>query len=228
MNLKNTRRKKMKINRYIDHTLLKADKNISDIQQLCDEAVMYDFYAVCINPCWILMAKSILRNKNVKVATVVGFPLGANRMEIKVKETIIAIEDGADEIDMVMNIGEFKSRNYDSVLNEIIGIREIAKGKILKVIIETSLLSKEEKMKVLELVIKSGADFIKTSTGFRTEGANVEDIKLFKKFGDGKIRIKASGGIRDLKTVKKMINAGASRIGTSSSVSIMAELNERS
>ena len=216
----------MKISGYIDHTLLKADQTASDISSLCGEAVKYEFYSVCVNPCWVSSAKNILKHSNVKVASVVGFPLGANRMEVKMREAVIAVEDGADEIDMVMNIGEFKSGNYESVLNEIIGVREAVSGKILKVIVETSLLTEDEKVKALEIVMKSKADFIKTSTGFSTGGALVSDIELFHRLSSGKLRIKASGKIRDYKTAEAMIKAGASRIGTSSSILIMAQADE--
>ncbi|MGE3062019.1 MAG: deoxyribose-phosphate aldolase [bacterium] len=217
----------MKLNDFIDHTLLKAGATKDDIKRLCDEATAHNFYAVCVNPCWVMTVKTLLKGSSVKVASVVGFPLGANRMEVKVRETIIAIEDGADEIDMVINIGDFKGGNYESVLNEIIGIREASKGSLLKVIVETALLTREEKIKVAALVIQAKADFIKTSTGFSTGGAALEDVKLFKELSGGKIKIKASGGIRDLKTAEAMIKEGAARIGCSSSVSIMAELNER-
>ncbi|HAV92237.1 TPA: deoxyribose-phosphate aldolase [candidate division WOR-3 bacterium] len=216
----------MKINRYIDHTLLKAEQTDSDISLLCGEAVKYEFYSVCVNPCWVSSAKNFVKHSNVKVVSVVGFPLGANRMEVKMREAVIAVEDGADEIDMVMNIGEFKSGNYESVLNEIIGVREAVSGKILKVIVETSLLTENEKAKALEIVIKSKADFIKTSTGFSTGGALVSDIELFHRLSSGKVKIKASGKIRDYKTAEAMIKAGASRIGTSSSILIMAQADE--
>ncbi|MDD3803675.1 MAG: deoxyribose-phosphate aldolase [bacterium] len=217
----------MKLNRCIDHTLLRADASKTEINRLCEEAVFYDFYAVCVNPCWVMTAKTLLKGTDVKVAAVAGFPLGANRMEVKVREATIAIEDGADEIDMVMNIGEFKDKNYESVLNEIIGIREATKGKILKVIVETYLLTHDEKIKAVELVMRANADFIKTSTGFSGGGAAAEDIRLFKETSKGKLKIKASGGIKNLSAAEMMIREGASRIGCSSSVSIMKELNER-
>lgn len=218
----------MKINNLIDHTLLKPDATADDIKRLCLEAREHSFYAVCVNPCWVMLSKSILKDSKVKVASVAGFPLGANRMETKVREAVIAIEEGADEIDMVMNIGEFKTGNKESVLNEMIGMREAVGARALKVIVETCLLSEGEKEEVLEMAVKAKADFIKTSTGFSKAGATEDDVKLFHKLAKGRILVKASGGIKDFKTAEIMIKAGASRLGTSSSVQIVAEADGRS
>ncbi|MEO0234329.1 MAG: deoxyribose-phosphate aldolase [candidate division WOR-3 bacterium] len=216
------------LNRYIDHTLLKPEATFEDIRRLCEEAKNFKFFSVCVNQSYIEYAKSILKESDVKVCTVVGFPLGATDIETKLYETKRSFDLGADEIDMVMNIGYMKSKKYDHILNEVKKIKNICGDRILKVIVETCLLDQEEKKKILEILIESKADFIKTSTGFSTSGAKIEDIKLFKNLGDNRIKIKASGGIRDLKTAVEMINNGASRIGSSNSVKIMGEIYESS
>ncbi|HHV45461.1 MAG TPA: deoxyribose-phosphate aldolase [Tissierellia bacterium] len=212
----------MNIASKIDHTLLKPEATSDMIENLCKEAVEFGFAAVCVNPYYVKMAKSLLQGSNVKVATVVGFPLGANTSEVKAFEARKAVEDGADEIDMVINIGALKSKEYDYVLDDLKAVVEAVKGKaIVKVIIETCLLSEEEKIKACELSREAGADYVKTSTGFSTGGATVEDVMLMKKTIGDSMKIKASGGIRDYKTAMVMIEAGASRIGASSSVKIV-------
>ncbi|MGB9749678.1 MAG: deoxyribose-phosphate aldolase [Caldisericia bacterium] len=209
--------------RLIDHTLLKSDTKIDDIKKLCEEAIKYQFYSVCINPCYVKIAKDFLQKKDIKVCTVISFPLGASTTKNKINETEEAIKNGADEIDMVMNIGMFKSNQYDYVYDEISSIKKIVKNKILKVIIETSILNQDEKIKASEIVKKSGADFVKTSTGFSQGGATKEDILLIRKTVGENFGIKASGGIKTYKQAIELIDAGATRIGSSSSVKIMEE-----
>ncbi|MDI6700644.1 MAG: deoxyribose-phosphate aldolase [bacterium] len=209
------------INRFIDHTLLKADATFDDIKRLCEEARRYNFFSVCVNQVYVNYSKELLKNSDVKVCTVVGFPLGATDTETKIFETKRSLQLGADEIDMVMNIGYMKSKMYERIVDEIKGIKEVCKNKVLKVIVETCLLTEDEKREVVKLLIEGKADFIKTSTGFSTGGAKVEDIKLFKSIAGNRINIKASGGIRDLKSALDMIENGATRIGSSNSVKIM-------
>jgi len=209
------------LSQYIDHTILKADATLENIKKLCNEAKEYNFFSVCINSSFIKDAKKYLKNTNVKVCTVVGFPLGANNSNTKAFEAKTAIEDGADEIDMVVNIGLLKSKEYDRVKEDIEIVFAACNGTLLKVIFETALLSKEE-IKIVSLLCKEiGVDYIKTSTGFSSSGANIEVIKLMKKCVGSKVKIKASGGIRDYKTALAMIEAGASRLGVSSSVAIV-------
>lgn len=211
----------MKIASMIDHTLLKPEATKEAIETLCNEAKEYKFKAVCVNPYYVKMCKEILKDSEVKVATVIGFPLGASTKEVKAFETKNAIENGADEVDMVLNIGAMKNKDYNAVKEDIKAVVEVAKNKaIVKVIIETCLLTDEEKVKACELSKEAGADFVKTSTGFSTGGATVEDIRLMKKTIGNSLQIKASGGIRDYKTANAMIDAGASRIGASASVKI--------
>lgn len=215
----------MNIESMIDHTLLKPDATDKMIENLCSEAIEYGFAAVCVNPFYVKKAKELLEGNNVKVATVIGFPLGANKKEVKAFETEEAIKDGADEVDMVINIGALKNKDYATVKEDIKAVVEAAKGKaIVKVIIETCLLTDEEKIKACELAKEAGADFVKTSTGFSTGGATVEDVKLMKNTVGNSMKIKASGGIRDYATAKAMIDAGASRIGASSSVKIVKNM----
>jgi len=209
--------------RLIDHTLLKSDANIDDIKRLCEEAIKYHFFSVCINPCYVKIVKDFLQKKDVKICTVISFPLGASTIKNKMNETEEAIKNGADEIDMVMNIGMFKSNKYDYVYDEISSIKKIVKNRILKVIIETSVLNQDEKIKASMLVKKSGADFVKTSTGFSQGGATKEDILLIRKTIGNNFGIKASGGIKTYKQAIELIEAGATRIGSSSSVKIMEE-----
>lgn len=211
----------MKLSHFIDHTLLKPEATEKDIEKLCGEAAQFGFYTVCIQPSWVASARGFLAQQSVKIATVVGFPLGANTTFIKMREAEEAIENGADEIDMVIHIGKLKEENYSYIAQEIRGLKEIAHNQILKVIVETCLLTELEKVNICKLAIDSGADFIKTSTGFSTGGAKVEDVILFNSISNGKIRIKASGGITDSVTAVRMIEAGATRLGTSRSVSIV-------
>lgn len=204
----------------IDHTILKADATIDMIEKLCQEALEFNFAAVCVNPHFVEFCKDKLKDSRVKVATVVGFPLGATTKETKAFETREAVNNGADEIDMVINIGALKDKDYDYVREDIQGVVEAASGKIVKVIIETCLLSEEEKKKACELAMEAGAHFVKTSTGFSTGGATLEDVKLMKSVVGDRLQVKASGGIRNLKTAMEMIEAGASRLGTSSGINI--------
>ncbi|MGG0459850.1 deoxyribose-phosphate aldolase [Priestia aryabhattai] len=206
----------------IDHTLLKADATEEQVTVLVQEAKEYSFASVCVNPTWVKKAAELLKDApEVKVCTVIGFPLGATTSAVKAFETTNAIENGADEVDMVINIGALKDKNYDLVQSDIQAVVDAAKGKALvKVIIETALLTDEEKAKVSELAVKAGADFVKTSTGFSTGGATVEDVALMRKTVGPDVGVKASGGVRGLEDAKAMIEAGATRIGASSGVSI--------
>lgn len=211
---------------YIDHTLLKADALEIDAIKLCREALEYKFASVCINPTFVKLAYSFLKDTDVKVCTVIGFPLGATTSEVKAFEAETSINNGASEIDMVINIGALKSGKYDFVENDIKFVADKCKGKaLLKVIIETCLLTDEEKIKACEISKSAGADFVKTSTGFSTSGATVEDIQLMRKCVGKEMGVKASGGIRDYETTIKMIEAGASRVGASASIKIVNELN---
>lgn len=206
----------------IDHTLLKADATKAEIQKLAEEAKEYSFASVCVNPTWVKTAAEILEGTPVKVCTVIGFPLGATTTEVKAFEANNAIENGATEIDMVINIGALKDKQYDVVEKDIKAVVEAAKGKALtKVIIETCLLTNEEKEKACELSVKAGADFVKTSTGFSTGGATAEDVALMRKVVGPTIGVKASGGVRSLEDAENMVNAGATRIGASSGVAIV-------
>lgn len=214
----------MEYNKYIDHTLLKANATDEAIAKLCDEALKYDFASVCVNPGYVKFCSEKLANSDVKVCTVIGFPLGATSTESKVFETKQAVKDGAKEIDMVINVSRLHENDDEYVLNEIKKIRKACKGLVLKVIIETCLLTDEEKVRACKLSKKAKADFVKTSTGFSTGGATVEDVKLMRKTVGKKMHVKASGGIRDAKTFLAMIKAGADRIGASSGVQIIEEL----
>jgi deoxyribose-phosphate aldolase len=213
-----------KIAALIDHTLVKANATYKDIIRICKEAKKYKFASVCVNPIYVSLCKKILRNTNVKVCSVVGFPLGATTTAIKVDEAKEAVKNGADEIDMVINIGALKSGDYKLVLDDIKSVREITRGKILKVIIETAYLTKKEKVKVCKLAEQAGVDFVKTSTGFGPTGATAEDVRLIKSVVGARIGVKAAGGIRTLEDVIKMLNAGATRIGTSASVNILKSI----
>lgn len=214
----------MELNKYIDHTLLRADATIEDIKRLCREAKTHKFMSVCIHPSFIQIAQSILAETGVKICTVVGFPLGAQTTETKIFETENAINMGADEIDMVINITYLKNNSLDYVTNEIVKIRKVCQNKILKVIIETSALTDDEKRKACGCIIAAKADYVKTSTGFGKFGATIEDIYLLKKCVGHQVDIKASGGIKDYKTAIEMINAGAKRIGTSAGVEIIKSI----
>jgi deoxyribose-phosphate aldolase len=210
----------MKINRLIDHTYLKAFGTKNDIDQLIKEAKEYEFKSVCINPTHVAYAKESLSDSNVLVCTVIGFPLGANTVETKVFETLNAVENGADEIDMVINIGRFKDHDYDYVKNEINQVCKAAKDKLVKVIVEICYLSEEELIKVSQIVGETDAEFIKTSTGFGTSGATPEAVKIMKENVNGK-EVKAAGGVRSKEDLEAMVEAGATRIGASSGVKIM-------
>jgi deoxyribose-phosphate aldolase len=206
----------------IDHTLLKADAAKEQIEVLCSEAKEYSFASVCVNPAWVSYASELLKGSGVDVCTVIGFPLGASTSEVKAFETKNAIENGATEVDMVINIGALKSGSSDLVEADIRAVVEAAKGKALtKVIIETSLLTEDEKVLACELAVKAGTDFVKTSTGFSTGGATVEDIRLMRKTVGPEIGVKASGGVRSTEDAQQMIEAGATRIGASSGVAIV-------
>ena len=204
----------MELNKYIDHTLLKAFAKDEDIINLCNEAKEYGFKSVCVNPCFVKLAKENLVNSDVLVCTVIGFPLGANTTKVKVFEAIDAINNGADEIDMVINISKAKMHDYDYIYKEIKEIKEAIKDHTLKVIIETCYLTEEEIVEVSKMVKLANANFVKTSTGFGTGGAKVSDVRLIKKTV-GNFDIKASGGIKTKEDFKEMIDAGATRIGTS-------------
>lgn len=209
---------------YVDHTGLKPDLITDDIEELCNEAVKYSFASVCINPCYVSIAKEFLKDSKVKVCTVIGFPLGTTTTEVKVLEASQAIKNGAAEIDMVLNIGALKEEKFDYVEKDIKAVCESCKGKALvKVIIETCLLNNDQIIKACELAVSASADYVKTSTGFSLSGAKESDVVLMKETVGKSIGVKASGGIKDLNTMIKMIKAGATRIGTSSSVSIMKE-----
>lgn len=211
----------MKLNKYIDHTLLKPDASQEQIETLIEEAKKYDFASVCVNPTWVNFAAQALKATYVKVCTVIGFPLGANTPELKAFETSDAIQNGANEIDMVINIGALKSRNFDLVERDIRAVVESAKGTLVKVIIETCLLTDDEKVKACQIAQKAGADFVKTSTGFSTGGATVEDVALMRKTVGPDMGVKASGGARSYEDALAFIKAGATRIGASSGVAIM-------
>ena len=212
----------MNINKLIDHTALKPNTSKESILKLIAEAKTYDFASVCVNPCWVELAHQELKNTDVKVCTVIGFPLGANTTEVKVFETKDAIEKGAQEIDMVINIAMLKDKEYDYVENEIHQIVEAAKDKaIVKVIIEACLLTDEEKIKACELSQKAGADFVKTSTGFSTGGATVHDVALMRKTVGTDMGVKASGGVHTHEEALAMIEAGANRIGASAGVKLL-------
>lgn len=210
-----------KLNSYIDHTNLKPEAQLDDIKKLVDEAVANDFYSVCVNGTYVKDIKEY--NKDVKIAVVVGFPLGAMATKAKAFEAKCAIEDGASEIDMVIAIGRLKDKDYDYVLEDIKAVKEAIGDKTLKVIIETCLLTDEEKIKACELSEKAGADFVKTSTGFSTGGASVADVSLMKKTVGDKLKVKASGGIHTRDEAISLVEAGADRIGASKSIDICKE-----
>lgn len=214
----------MDIAKYIDHTILKAETTAEDVKKLCKEAREYKFASVCVNGCYAKLVSTELAGTDVKTCVVVGFPLGAMTKEAKAFETTQAIENGATEIDMVINVGALKEKNYELLKEDIEAVVKAAKGKALvKVIIEACLLTDEEKVKACEISKEAKADFVKTSTGFSTGGATKEDIALMRKTVGPEIGVKASGGVRDFKTAMDMINAGASRIGASASISIVNE-----
>ncbi len=207
--------------KYFDHTILKADAKKEDIEKICKEAIEYNFASVCVNSYWTGYVAQLLSNSDVSVCTVVGFPLGAMSTKAKAYETSCAVEDGADEIDMVINVGELKAGNLEAVFEDVKAVRGQCEGKILKVIIETCYLTEDEKKTACELAVKAKADFVKTSTGFGCGGAAVEDVALMKRVVSGKAKVKASGGIRNSQTAKAMIEAGADRLGTSATIAIV-------
>ncbi|MDB6185421.1 deoxyribose-phosphate aldolase [Gemella haemolysans] len=211
----------MGLNKYIDHTILKATASSADVQKLCEEAIEHEFYSVCVNGCYVADAKHLLQGTDVKVAAVVGFPLGAMTTTSKVFEAKEAIENGASEIDMVINVAKLKDGEFDYVENEIRLIKEAIGNNVLKVIIETCYLTDEEKVKACELSLVAKADFVKTSTGFGTGGATYEDVKLMKSVVGDNAKVKASGGVRDKETAQKYVDLGAERLGTSSGIEIV-------
>ena len=211
---------KEELYRYVDHTALKAFTTWKDIEKLCEEAIKYHTASVCIPSCYISRVKETYGDK-IKICTVVGFPLGYANTEGKLAETKKALEDGAEEIDMVINLGDLMDKKYDDILSEITKIKAVCGTKVLKVIIEICLLNEEQKIKMCEIVTKSGADFIKTSTGFSTGGATFEDIELFAKYVGKNVKIKAAGGISSIADAEKFISLGADRLGTSRIVKIV-------
>ena len=198
----------------IDHTNLSLTSSFEDIKKLCDEGIKYKAASVCIQPCFVKDTKKYVKN-NIKICTVIGFPNGYNTSKIKILEALDSIENGADEIDMVININYLKQKNYEYLYNEILNIKKTCGNKILKVIIETCLLDQDEKIKMCEIINQSGADYIKTSTGFSKFGADLQDILLFKKYLNKYVKIKAAGGIQNIQDAQKFIEAGADRLGTS-------------
>lgn len=218
----------MLINKYIDHTLLKADATREQILQLCQQAREYDFASVCVNSCWVPLCSKALEGSDVNVCTVIGFPLGAMNTVAKAYEVKEALADGASEFDMVINIGELKSGNLDYVIDDIATVVAAAQGHVVKVIIETCLLTDEEKREACRCAVKAGAHFVKTSTGFSTGGATPEDVSLMAEAVKGTgLKVKASGGIRSLEDAQKMIAAGAERLGCSAGIKIMKDLEEQ-
>lgn len=213
----------MRLNKTIDHTILNPDATKDEVIKVIDEAKAYDFASVCLEPCWVTLAAERLADSEVKVCTVIGFPLGANTKTVKAFEAKEAVENGAGEVDMVLNVGALKSGEYDMVLEDMKAVREAAKDAVVKVILETCLLTDEEKKKACALAKEAGMDFVKTSTGFSTAGATTDDVKLMREAVGDAMGVKASGGIRDRETAEAMIAAGASRIGASKSIAIVGE-----
>lgn len=212
----------MELNRMIDHTILKADTPKQEILRIIEEAKTYHFYSVCINPTWVSLAKEELKGEPIAICTVIGFPLGANTTTVKTFEAKEAIENGADEVDMVLNIGYLKSEMYEEVEADIASVVAVAKDRALvKVIIETALLTKAEIVKACQLAKAAGADFVKTSTGFSTAGAKVEDVRLMRETVGKEMGVKASGGIHSQAEAQALIDAGATRLGTSASIAII-------
>ena len=209
----------MNYNKMIDHTVLKADTPLETVKRICDEAMEYGFASVCINPCHVAYCADYLKDSDVNVCTVIGFPLGANTSAVKAFETKDAIANGADEIDMVMNIGALKDKNYDLVRDDVKAVVEAANGTLVKVILETCLLTEDEIKKACELCVEAKADYVKTSTGFSTRGATIEDVRIMKEAVHGKA--KAAGGVRTPEDMVKIVAAGADRIGTSAGCSLV-------
>lgn len=210
------------VNKMIDHTILKADATEQAVEKVCQEALANDFASVCINPFWVKKAAELLAGSDVKVCTVIGFPLGANMQEVKAFEAKQAIQEGAQEVDMVINIGALKSGLTEVVLADIKAVVEAAGSTLVKVIIETALLTDEEKVVVCKLAVEAGAEYVKTSTGFSTGGATVDDVALMKQTVGDKALVKASGGVRTKEDAEAMIKAGASRLGTSNGIQIVS------
>ena len=204
-----------------DHTILKADATRKDVKRVCDEAMAYSFCSVCVNSYYVPYVANLLHGSDVKICSVVGFPLGAMSTRAKALEAKIAVMDGADEIDMVINVGALKDRDYSVVLEDIKAVKEACGENILKVIIETCLLTDDEKVKACELAKEAGADFVKTSTGFSSAGANVEDVRLMRETVGPDMGVKASGGIHDKEFAKELVDAGANRLGTSATIEIV-------
>ena len=211
----------MNYNKMIDHTVLKADTPLETVKRICDEAMEYGFASVCINPCHVAYCADYLKDSDVNVCTVIGFPLGANTSAVKAFETKDAIANGADEIDMVMNIGALKDKNYDLVRNDVKAVVEAANGTLVKVILETCLLTEDEIKKACELCVEAKADYVKTSTGFSTRGATIEDVQIMKAAVQGKAKVKAAGGVRTHEDMVKIVEAGADRIVTSAGCSLV-------
>lgn len=211
----------MNYNKMIDHTVLKADTPLETVKRICDEAMEYGFASVCINPCHVAYCADYLKDSDVNVCTVIGFPLGANTSAVKAFETKDAIANGADEIDMVMNIGALKDKNYDLVRDDVKAVVEAANGTLVKVILETCLLTEDEIKKACELCAEAKADYVKTSTGFSTRGATIEDVRIMKEAVHGKAKVKAAGGVRTPEDMVKIVAAGADRIGTSAGCSLV-------
>lgn len=211
----------MNYNKMIDHTVLKADTPLETVKRICDEAMEYGFASVCINPCHVAYCADYLKDSDVNVCTVIGFPLGANTSAVKAFETKDAIANGADEIDMVMNIGALKDKNYDLVRDDVKAVVEAANGTLVKVILETCLLTEDEIKKACELCVEAKADYVKTSTGFSTRGATIEDVRIMKEAIHGKAKVKAAGGVRTPEDMVKIVAAGADRIGTSAGCSLV-------
>lgn len=211
----------MNYNKMIDHTVLKADTPLETVKRICDEAMEYGFASVCINPCHVAYCADCLKDSDVNVCTVIGFPLGANTSAVKAFETKDAIANGADEIDMVMNIGALKDKNYDLVRDDVKAVVEAANGTLVKVILETCLLTEDEIKKACELCVEAKADYVKTSTGFSTRGATIEDVQIMKAAVQGKAKVKAAGGVRTHEDMVKIVEAGADRIGTSAGCSLV-------
>ena len=211
----------MNYNKMIDHTVLKAETPLETVKRICDEAMEYGFASVCINPCHVVYCADYLKDSDVNVCTVVGFPLGANTSAVKAFETKDAIANGADEIDMVMNIGALKDKNYDLVRDDVKAVVEAANGTLVKVILETCLLTEDEIKKACELCVEAKADYVKTSTGFSTRGATIEDVQIMKAAVQGKAKVKAAGGVRTHEDMVKIVEAGADRIGTSAGCSLV-------
>lgn len=217
----------MKINKLIDHTLLKAFATTDEIQKLCNEALEFDFASVCVNPANVKVASELLKGSDVLVCTVIGFPLGANTIETKVFETIDAVKNGAQEIDMVINVGKAKEHDYKYIEEEIKAVVNAANGNLVKVIIETCYLTSDEMANVCIAATNAKANFVKTSTGFGTSGAKAEDVALMKANISKDMQVKASGGVRTLEDLEKMVAAGATRIGASSGAAIIKEYNNK-